>query len=400
MLDVEQTTGAVATRVSRRGKGPIKITFVIGSLATGGAETQLIELLKNLDRRRFEPSLVLFNGLTSQRARGLVPEVHHLNISSSLNARWRIKGMKTAIAVFRLAAVFRRVRPDIVHAILPASGILAAPAAAMARVPVLIGSRRSMVDSYRTSMVLSLVDRAATRRCQVMLGNSESVVREILASDGLAEDRVVRIYNGVDTGKFHPGDRKARKEHGWNFEHVVFGTVANFIPYKRHIDFIIAAQQIAKIYPQARFVMAGEDRGILSSLKAEIRIRGLEPLFTIIPGTHEPEYLYPSLDVYICSSETEGLSNVLLEAAACGLPIIATRVGGNAEVVTEDETGLLVAPHKPEAIAASALKLANDPEMRRDMGDRGCQLVRAEFSIHAMVSAHEELYQRLSGYSA
>lgn len=373
----------------------IRIAYVIGSLATGGAENQLVELLKNIDRERFEPSLMLFNASTLQRAHGLVAEADHLNIPTSSEARWGTRYSKAAAAVAKLALWLRRTRPDIVHAILPEAVILSASAAELARVPVLIGSRRSMVDCYRTQKLPSYADRVASRRCDVMLGNSESVTREIVALDNIDEDRVIRIFNGLDTNRFHPGDRSERQKYGWEPEHIVFGVVANFIAYKRHIDFIVAAQQIAKNCPQARFVMAGDDRGILDSLKAEIRERGLEALFTIIPGTREPEHLYPALDVYICSSETEGLSNVLLEAAACGLPIVATRVGGNAEIVIENETGLLADAHDPEALAAAALKLARDPEMRRAMGRRGCQRIRDNFSIRAMVTAHEALYDRL-----
>jgi len=373
----------------------IKIAYVIGSLDTGGAENQLVELLRNIDRERFEPSLMLFNASTLQRAHGLVAEAHHLNIPSSSGARWGPKVSKAAVAVARLTLLFRRIRPDIVHAILPAAVIFAAPAAELARVRVLIGSRRSMVDSYRNAILPSFADRVASRRCDVMLGNCESVTREIVALDGIAEDRVIRINNGVDTARFRPGDQNERQKYGWTPENIVFGVVANFGPQKRHIDFVIAAQQIAKSCPQARFVMAGHDYGLLDSLKAEIRVRGLEALFTVIPGAHEPEYLYPALDVYICSSETEGFSNVLLEAAACGLPIVATRVGGNAEIVIENRTGLLVDSRNPDALAAAALKLAGDPEMRRSLGRQGCQGIRDKYSIRAMVTAHEALYDRL-----
>ena len=372
-----------------------KIAYVIGSLSIGGAENQLLELLTHIDRGRFEPSLMLFSAPTLQRAHGLVAEAHHLNIRSSPGARWGVKYSKAAVAVAKLTLWFRRIRPDIVHAILPAAVIFSAPAAQLARVPVLIGSRRSMVDSYRNAKLPSFADRVASRRCDVMLGNSESVTREIVALDGIPEDRVIRIHNGVDITRFRPGNRKERQKYDWKPEHIVFGVVANFGPQKRHIDFVIAAQQIVKSCPQARFVMAGHDYGLLDSLKAEIRTRGMEALFTVIPGAHEPENLYPALDVYICSSETEGLSNVLLEAAACGIPIVATRVGGNAEIVIENETGLLTDSHNPQALAAAALKLAGDPEMRRAMGRQGCQRIGDKYSIRAMVTAHEALYDRL-----
>jgi glycosyltransferase involved in cell wall biosynthesis len=101
------------------------------------------------------------------------------------------------------------------------------------------------------------------------------------------------------------------------------------------------------------------------------------------------------MDVYICTSETEGLSNVLLEAGASCLPIVATRVGGNPEIVADGENGFLVETHDPESIALAALQLAENPELRRDMGKRNRERVMAQFSIRAMVRAHEELYERL-----
>src|SRR5205814_10414342 len=131
------------------------------------------------------------------------------------------------------------------------------------------------------------------------------------------------------------------------------------------------------------------------TLIQQIRESRLEGLFTVIPGTHEPELLYPALDVYVCTSETEGLSNVVLEAGACGLPIIATRVGGNEEIVTEGFNGFLVPAASPESIAAKAAQLYSDCELRRVMGDRNRRRMASQFSILSMVTAHEALYERL-----
>lgn len=373
---------------------PIKIVYVIGSLEAGGAERQLLELLKNLDRRRFEASLVLSDCSTAHQANGLVKEVYDLRIPSKSNSRWRLRTAKFSRAVLNLSSYFKRTRPTIVQAILPTSNILAAAAGALWTIPVLIGSRRSLVGAYRTTKCLSIVDRTAARRCDLMLGNSAAVVRELIEVDGLSASTVIRIPNGVDTRKFHPGNREERSRYGWTDEHIVFGIVANFIPYKRHIDFVLAAERISTSNPNARFLMAGEDRrGILESLKAEIRVRRLESLFTIIPGTSEPEHLYPAMDVYISTSDTEGLSNVLLEAGASGLPIVATRVGGNPEIVVDGHNGFLIEPRAPESVAAAATLLAENPRMRSQMGAQSRERVVAEFSIRAMVDAHEELYE-------
>ena len=371
-----------------------KLTYIIGSLGSGGAERQLLELIKRIDRNRFTISLVLFEDSTQSCATGLVDEIFSLQIELQ-QSKTPIRGISTVAAIWRLTRYLQRSKPNIVHAILPASCILAAPAAKLAGVPAVIAGRRSMLDGYRRGGLQGVADRIATRMCNVLVGNSNSVSREVVEIDGMPSERVMTIHNGVDTNRFCPGNRDLRKQYGWNDEHVVFGIVANFIPYKRHSDFVRAAALIAKSNPNARFVMAGEDRGILNDLTAQIHESALGPLFTVIPGTPEPERLYPAMDVYICTSQTEGLSNVLIEAGACGLPVIATRVGGNPEIVVDNYTGYLVESQQPEAVASKALQLSSNPELRYAMGERARQRVTCEFSMIRMVNAHEKLYESL-----
>ena len=336
---------------------------------------------------------MVFDGLHGDRAPRRVSQVLSLGISSNCNSRSATKAWKAARAVSRLAGYLRRIRPDILHAFLPASCILAAAAARLARVPVLIGSRRSLVDCYRNGNLLAGVDSLATRTCDYMLGNCLAVTEELIRIDGIPPDRTATIHNGVDTVRFMPGDRRQRQVYAWNDDAVVFGIVANFIAYKRHLDFVRAAALIGAKAPRARFVMAGEDRGILPAIRREIAEAGLESRFVVIPGTREPEKLYPAMDAYICTSETEGFSNVLLEAAASGLPLIATRVGGNPEIVSHGENGFLVPVARPEDVAQAALTLIDDLILRRRMGNRSRELVEQRFSLETMVRQHELLYE-------
>jgi len=374
-----------------------RLTYVIGSLSWVGSESQLIELLKHIDRSRFRTSLVLFEASNLDRESGLADETFSLQLPSVSRSKPIVRGIYALAAMLRLAKYLRRTKPDIVHAILPASCILAAPAARLARVRVVIAGRRSMADCYRTDKLQTIADCTATHWCDYAVGNSEAIRRELIETDGLPAERVGVIYNGVDTERFRPGNRELRQHYGWSDEHVVFGVVANFIPYKRHTDFIRAAALIAKSDPNARFVMVGEDRGILENLRKQIHDTALEQLFTIIPGMHEPERLYPALDVYICTSQTEGLSNVLLEAGACGLPAVATQVGGNPEIISDGHNGFLVPPATPEAVAAKALLLGSNPGLRALMADRARQRAISQFSMAAMVQAHETLYGSLLG---
>jgi len=379
---------------SNRFPQPVKLTYLIGSLARGGAEGQLLQLLAKLDPARWETSLVVFDGLYKERVPEMVSQVLSLGISSGGCSRSYFKGWRAAQAIRRLIGHLRCIRPNILHAFLPAACILAAPAAKLARVPVLIGSRRSLVDSYRTGGVVGRVDRLATRMCDFVLGNSAAVTGELIRTDGVPAERALTIHNGVDIAKFKAGDRSLRAVYGWSEEHVVFGIVANFLAYKRHTDFVRAAVRIAAYVPHARFLMAGEDRGMLPAVRREIAQAGLETRFVIIPGTPEPQQLYPAMDAYICTSETEGFSNVLLEAAASRLPLIATRVGGNVETVFPRENGFLVPVGRPQDVAEAALTLVGDPILRRRMGERSRELVKQRFSLETMVRQHEQLYER------
>lgn len=372
----------------------IKIAFLIGSLARGGAEGQLLELLQRLDRSRWRPSLVLFDDSYRDRVSGFEEQIFSLDIPASGLSRSYAKGFRVAGAITRLTRYLRRVRPDVVHAFLPASFVLAVPATKMAGVPVLVGSRRSLAAAYRLPSISGRVDLIATRMCDFLIGNSNAVTED-LVRDGVASERTATIYNGVNTGRFRPGDRSFRALHGWTEEHIVFGIVANFLLYKRHVDFIRAAAQIAENAPNARFVMAGEDRGILPELRRQIASSGLESRFVVVPGTSEPEKLYPAMDAYICTSETEGFSNVLLEAAASGLPLIATNVGGNPEIVFPRDNGFLIPVGAHEEAARAALALIDNRDLRLQMGARSRQIVSQNFSLEKMVQQHEQLYERL-----
>jgi len=388
----EVSSAGAGSLFSRRSRA-VKISYVIGSLARGGAEGQLLELLAKLDPARWEISLVVFDGLHNDRVPETASQILSLGIASSGYSRSYLKGWGTARAIGRLAGHFRRIRPDIVHAFLPASCIVAAPAARIARVPIVIGSRRALVASYRKNGVVGRVDRLATRMCHFVFGNSAAVTGELIRIDGVPAERAFTIHNGVNTAKFEPGERSLRRVWGWSDEHVVFGIVANFLAYKRHTDFVRAAALIAAELPHARFLMAGEDRGLLPATRRQIAQAGLEGRFVIIPGTPEPQRLYPAMDVYLCTSETEGFSNVLLEAAASRLPLVATRVGGNVEIVFPGENGFLVPMDNPQEVARAAMILAGDPGLRQRMGERSRELVRQRFSLETMVRQHELLYE-------
>ncbi len=375
----------------------VKIAYVIGSLATGGAERQLLELLKHLDRSRFDASLVLFDAKTASRAEGLVSQVFSLGIPATNNARPTIqRAMLISAALLRMLRHFNRLRPDIVHAILPTACVLAGPAAKAARVPIVIGSRRSLPSQYRTDDRLpAAVEKFSMRFLDKMLGNSTAVTRTI-HDDGYPSRRTDTIYNGVDTVRFKlSNSRHWRETMGWRPEHVVFGTVANFFSYKRHIDVVEAAAALRIPFPQARFVLVGQDRGTMPKVRARIAELKLEDVITIVPGTGTPEDVFAAIDVYLCPSATEGFSNVLLEAMASGRPVIATEVGGNTELVHNRRNGFIVPVESPSSIVKAAASFLGDAALIASAGAESRALVEQNFSVTRMVERYHQLYSDL-----
>jgi glycosyltransferase involved in cell wall biosynthesis len=375
----------------------IKVCYLIGTLNTGGAEGQVVELIRQLDRSRFEPSLVLETCAGTERVIGLVPDVKILHPSAQPGRTVLKRAHHATRALRLLCSHLSQIRPDILHAFLHVTVTFAGAARLLRGSPCMIASRRSLVDVYRPNRRLeAFADVIATRAADFVLGNSEAIIQEVVRLDGVPESRTQVIYNGVDTERFSPSKRPGfRGQFGWSEEHVVFGMVANFIPYKRHEDFVRAAALIHAANPRARFLLLGEDRGEMPTVQQAIEEAGLAPYIKILPGTKTPELAFAAMDVYICASETEGFSNVLLEAMATGLPVIATDVGGNREAVAEGVNATLVGAHAPEQIARAAVELATKPDLLRQFSLSSRSRAEELFSLHKMVHAHEQLYTQL-----
>jgi glycosyltransferase involved in cell wall biosynthesis len=376
----------------------IKVCYLIGSLATGGAEGQVLELIRKLNPQKFVPSLVLETTIGFEQTNGWGKNVRTLGVVPTGGRRMVPRGYHAARALRKLCAHLDEMRPDILHAFLPACVIYAGAARLLKRFPQVIASRRSLVDCYRPNgRVAAFADTVATRASDFVLGNSRAIAEEIVRLDGVPEARTQVIYNGVDAERFSPAKRPGiRGESGWSEEQIVFGMVANFIPYKRHLDFVRSAALIHAAVPRSRFLLVGEDRGEMPAVRKAIAEAGLEPYTRIVPGTGTPELAFAAMDVYICTSETEGFSNVLLEAMATGLPVVATNVGGNPEAVSEGLNGTLVPARSPELIVRAAVELAANRERLQQWAENSRRRAEELFSLKKMVQAHEELYTRLA----
>jgi glycosyltransferase involved in cell wall biosynthesis len=367
----------------------VRIAYLIWNLKPAGAERQLLELVRRLDLTRFEPHVVVFRrGMLDDRFPCPVWNVAPRNGWGGRTAATGVRGFA------RLLRVLRVIRPQILHSFLPEiTQVYGAAAAVLLRIPAFVCNRRAAAKLQRRGIAMRAAEWIALKFTDAVAVNAEWLRDE--AAREVPARRIVLIRNGVDLERFRPGLPSRIAEFGWPEDAVVIGMMANFRACKRHEDLLRAAAMVWRTDPAARFLLVGNDAGTLGEMRRLVEELGLGVIVHVVTGCSQPEDYYGSMHILACTSETEGLSNALLEAAACGLPIVATRVGGNPEVVRNGKEGILVPVRVPEAVAEAIRLLVDDPNLRAAMGEEGRRRVAGHFSMAAMVRNYQALYGNL-----
>ncbi len=322
------------------------------------------------------------NGVLRQRAKeglDLLPLAPRTEMD--LNAAWR------------LSRVLKQLRPDVLHAHDPHGVAMAALALSMSTElakPPLVASRR--VDFHLRGNSLS---RWKYRQVDCFICAS-ATIRQMLISDGVPDVRAVVVHEGIDlehVSAAPPANihQDLRLPHGAP----VVGNVAALVPHKGQRHLVEAATLVLPQVPDARFVIAGEGE-LRPALERQIKEHHLEKHVLLAGFRPDVLSLHKAFDIFVMSSITEGLGTSLLDAMACGKPIVATRAGGIPEVVVDGETGILVAPRDDRALASAIATLLKDESLRRRMGEAGLARVRAHFSAERMVQDTLRVYQRVA----
>ena len=354
----------------------MRIGLVIGQLGYGGAEGQLYELARAM-RDRHE----LFVYCLSERVHPYGTALEKMGIPVRV-LPWR--GSFDPLRVVRLAAAMHRDRISLVHAFLYIAN-------AYTYLALFFLPRVRLVSSARNckpepSTVRRVIMRRAFRRSHAVICNSREVARFAVEYYGAPEARVRVVYNGVDA------DRFAVVRHASNGnETMVVGTVGRVEKQKNLDIFLDAARQLAALRPNARFEIVG-DGSERPRLEARTRELGLGDVVHFKGNTDDVPGFFSTLDQFWLTSNWEGTPNVVLEAMAAGLPIIATRVGGTPELVEDGRTGVLVNPSDAAAVCEAANSLASDPRRALLMGENARAAVRERFSLRRMADVTAAIY--------
>jgi L-malate glycosyltransferase len=284
-------------------------------------------------------------------------------------------------------------RPDVIHAHDPHGVAMAALALSMSTMktkPPLVASRR--VDFHLRGSALS---RWKYRQVDLFICASEAI-RTMLLADGVEPARAVTVHEGIDLGHVAAAPAAPLHQELW-LPHgaPIVGNVAALVPHKGQKHLVDAAAMVVQHVPDARFVIAGEGE-LRSALEHQVRHLGLEKHVMLAGFRPDILSVHKAFDIFVMSSVTEGLGTSVLDAMACGRPVIGTRAGGIPEIVEDGVTGILVPPRDPHAMADAIVRLLKDEALRLRMGGAGLSLANARFSAERMVQDTISIYERIA----
>jgi len=301
--------------------------------------------------------------------------------------------------VRRLRAYFRTNRVSLIHAHqygpLFYSALARWPAA---RIPVLFTEHgRDYPDFRRWKRVLA--NRFMLRSCDRFIAVGECVRQSLIAHEGLPPNRVEVIYNGTDLAAYDPNRNQrpaVRQELGLAMDDLIIMQVARLNHLKDHRTAIRAMGLIHAMVPRAKLIIVGEgeERSTIDQLIGEL---GLGDCIRMVGARRDIPRLLQCADVFLLSSISEGIPLTLIEAMATGLPCVATRVGGNSEVVEDGQTGFLAEPSDPKGLADKIAFLSRDAASMVRMGAAGRSRVERYFSDRSMHCRYNQVYRQMLG---
>lgn len=368
-----------------------RILYVHGIEAIGGAERDLIAVLKTLDRSKWEPHVVCpGTGPFRGQLHAIAVPIHALSLPP-----WRkLRSLfQRRSSVRRLGALVDRLDPAMIHV----NDIWWVPHTV--RAVRCLAKPVSIVAHVRQEIEPAKVRRYELNRVEAVIAISRQIEQSLMAG-GVLASKVRTLYSGIDlSGIQAQHDRQAiRQRAGIPSGAVLLGTVANLFPRKGYEVMLRALPAIIRAIPTAHYMIVGSDecgyadrlKGLAQELKIADRVH--------IVGFQDPvQPFLSSLDLYVHPALMEGFGIAVVEAMAMGKAVVATTTGGLPEVVAQGETGLLVPPGDAEALAAAVVDLLGDGARREQMGRAGKVRAQERFSLDASVKQVEQLYEEVLG---
>jgi glycosyltransferase involved in cell wall biosynthesis/serine acetyltransferase len=388
-LSLEESSARKATSARQRS---LRILHLVNSFAVGGSESQAVELA------------------CRQKANGFQVIVGSLSLEGPLRARLNQSGVEVVefnpkgsffrprgiYQVLRLTSFVLGHRFDVVQTHDLYSTLLGVPSSWLARAPVILSCRRDLAHWWWYTPGHRRLLRWVQNLSTLVIANSQAVRNFLIQEDGFDPKRIGVVRNAVDFERF----ADVSSARGELFPHLrpedkLIAVVANMnVETKGHMDLIRAAVEVCQDYPETRFLLIGDgpERPRIESMARQLKVS--QNILFLGKRNDVPKIL-TCCDLFTLPSWAEGLSNSVLEAMAAGLPIVATRVGGTPEIISDGVNGLLVPPKDSGALAEAIVKLLSDRTLARALARSAQERARAEFGFERLLADLDRLYSEL-----
>jgi len=391
------TTGSVSD--------PIRVLRVIARLNVGGPALHVALLNSGMDRRRFRSWLVTGTENPGEgtlrhyaEARGVLPVVIPEILGQATLAP------RDVVALTKLTALVRRVRPHVVHTHTAKAGFLGRVAARAAGVPVVLHTYHGHVLSGYYGRIrengLRLMERGLARLSDRLITVSDRVRDDLVAFGVAPADQFIVVPLGLDLDPMFAAAAQRglfRRElglEGQAAEAPLVGIVGRLFPIKNHTLFLDAAARVRTAHPDTRFVVVG-DGPLRGELEARARQPDLVDRVIFTGWRHDLPKIYADLDTLVVSSLNEGTPVSAIEAMAAEVAVVATRVGGLPDLIEDGRTGRLVTSEDPAALAGAIIRVLDDPTRGQPIREAARADVERRFMVSRLVDDMQDLYLKL-----
>ena len=364
-------------------------------LETGGTQRQLREVLLNLDRDRFEPRVVGFTGFNNDYQAQLEATGTPVDVLS------KERGFNP-IFLWQFTRYLRKTRPTIIHAMQSSGNRYGVIAAVLARVPFRITMELYFFDWERNSFIWDPLDRLIGRWTDRIIANSNFVRDRYHRATGVPLDKFKVIYNGYDIKKYarvslrDEGWKAKRRELGLKDGRTAIGIVARLVKVKNHAMLLRAAAKLLAqgLAFQVLIVGDGALRGELEEMNRKL---GLEEHISFLGTRTDAAEIMGALDLTTLTSETESLSNSIIESLLTGRPVVATAVGGNPELIEDGKNGFLVPHDDADSLADRLRRFIAEPSLTEKMGRQAQEDATHKFGTDVSMGKLNRLYLEVLG---
>jgi glycosyltransferase involved in cell wall biosynthesis len=361
----------------------IKLLYVITSLGLGGAEKLLLSYLNKLDKSKYRYYVCCLREFPNDLSPYIAQHAQVINL--------RIKNKFNPLVVFNLVNVIKKIQPDIIHTHLFQPRIYTTIAKLFCKQGLLITHKHSVVNPRKHHIFL-LLEMISIFLNKKVIAISNSVKQSLIKYEFIPKNKIYVLQNCIDFQKFNTDVTVRKMEHLLNKE-IIIGTVGRIEKVKGIHYLIMAMKIVLDKYPMARLEIIGDGSALPELIILSEKTKISNSVFFFGKLT-DPIPNYKRMDVFVLPSLLEGFGLVLLEAMASGLPVIATNVDGIREVIVDGESGILVPPKNPRAIAKAILRIIESPELTKNLVEEGIKRSKL-FDLQEHIMKLDNLYNSL-----